>query len=85
MLLNRLSMAAIKRLNTLFNRFSANEWMSPERSIKTNAVFIILNNVISQYIYLTGIVSVRQQSVVMRDYATRRKGGIHLISKCKSI
>lgn len=30
--------------------------MSPERGIKTNAVFIILNNVISQYIYLAGIV-----------------------------
>lgn len=30
--------------------------MSPERSIKTNAVFIILNNVISQYIYLASIV-----------------------------
>ncbi|ECF6053052.1 hypothetical protein FNN84_17855 [Salmonella enterica subsp. salamae] len=56
MLLNRLSMAAIKRLSTLLNRFSANGGMSPQRSIKTDIVFIILNDVISQYIYLAGVV-----------------------------
>ncbi len=55
--------------------------MSPERSIKMNIEFIILNNVISQYIYLVGIIPgkdgmvARQQSVVMRDCATRRKEG----------
>lgn len=30
--------------------------MSPQRSIKTDIVFIILNDVISQYIYLAGVV-----------------------------
>lgn len=47
MLLNSLSMAVIKRLNTLFLiGFLLMSGMSPERSIKTNAVFIILNDVI---------------------------------------
>ncbi|AXC82233.1 hypothetical protein DL122_10360 [Salmonella enterica subsp. salamae] len=56
MLLNRLSMTVIKRLNTLFNRFLLMSGMSPQRSIKTDIVFIILNDVISQYIYLAGVV-----------------------------
>ncbi len=30
--------------------------MSPQRSIKTDIVFIILDDVISQYIYLAGVV-----------------------------
>lgn len=30
--------------------------MSPQRSIKMDIAFIILNDVISQYIYLAGIV-----------------------------
>ncbi|SQI54256.1 Uncharacterised protein [Salmonella enterica subsp. salamae serovar Greenside] len=30
--------------------------MSPQRSIKTDIVFTILNDVISQYIYLAGVV-----------------------------
>lgn len=46
MLLNSLSMAVIKRLNTLLIGFLLMSGMSPERSIKTNAVFIILNDVI---------------------------------------
>lgn len=46
MLLNSLSMAVIKCLNTLLIGFLLMSGMSPERSIKTNAVFIILNDVI---------------------------------------
>ncbi|ABX20142.1 hypothetical protein SARI_00195 [Salmonella enterica subsp. arizonae serovar 62:z4,z23:-] len=54
MLLNGLSMAAIKRIKHPFYRFSG-KGGSHELSIKTNITFIILSNVISRYIYFVGI------------------------------